>query len=321
MTTSQFYQSDKQMSVHRPITTPTISCVIVTYYPGDELIACIESIKLNIKCSFEIIISDNTSEKSRTLDHVEKIFPDVKIVKNLYNGGFSYGNNRGVENSRAPYLLLVNPDAVLLSPITDEMLTHANRSGIIAGVSRNNKGVHKITAGRFPIHPTRVFSLTGRMDPRDSLRTGKFDSRFIRVDYNEGSCYLLSRETFDSVNGFDENIFLYGEDYEISYRVYKSGKVNQIDTSLIYLHDGGYSDTREPHIVNGLIYFSRKHFGRWQELKMRSVLLLRYSVILMISLLTFGSNARSRARIPSVMKSIRNTILPNPYVSINSRRA
>lgn len=292
-----------------------LSCIIVTYYPDGELIDCIKSLQRFVQCPYEIILSDNTVENSKILEQVEIIFPDIIVRRNPVNGGFSYGNNRGVERATGAYLMLLNPDAQLLSPVTSEMVAQADYSGIIAGVSQNSAGIYKRTVGRFPVKPAMVFSLTGRMDQRSEIVSGNFRSRFVDIEYNEGSCYLIRRDVFQSVGGFDERIFLYGEDYEFSYRVSRSGRNNRLDSSLHYLHDGGYSDQREPHIVNGLIYFSRKHFGRSQELKMRIVLLARYTVLLATIMLRWVISSKARKRLSSVLRALHNVLIPNPYLA------
>jgi len=297
-----------------PSESPTLSCIIVTYHPGQELINCLRSLQDFVRCPYEVIISDNTAGESKTIDNIEGLFPNAIVIRNAVNAGFSYGNNRGAQQALGRYLLLLNPDAELLSPITYEMISNSDEYGIIAGVSEDSAGKYKRTAGRFPVKPIRAFSLTGRMDQRPDVVSGKFSNHFIDIDYNEGSCYLIRRDLFVSVGGFDERIFLYGEDYELSYRVALSGRSNCLDTSLRYRHDGGYSDRREPHIVNGLIYFSRKHFGLLQEVKMRSVLLARYAVLLGITLFKSIVSNKARIRVPSVVRALRNVLTANPYL-------
>ena len=95
-----------------------LSVIIVSYNEVDLLSDCLKSIeKFNdIGEELEVIVSDNSSSKN-VVNMISYKYPVVKFIHNEKNGGFGYGNNRGVEIATGKYLLFLNPDTLLIEPI------------------------------------------------------------------------------------------------------------------------------------------------------------------------------------------------------------
>jgi len=279
-----------------------LSVIIVTYKPGGELIDCIKSIVEKIKCDYEIIISDNSCEYNSILESVEADF-SPKILFNEKNGGYGYAINLAAKCASFDNLLIINPDAVVVSNISLEVFDELICPGIVSAICFDENGSYKKTVGIFPNKPSLLIKFSNRLRSDCGFYDGVFEGKPINIDYSEGSFYLIKKSTFDLVCGFDENIFLYGEDYEFSYRVASAGFKNYFLPNVKYMHVGGYSDSREPHIVNGLVYFARKHCGFINFALIKIVLFLRYSLLLFLN--TFKYFLGKNNRLPSIFKALK----------------
>ena len=104
----------------------TLSIIIVNYNSGEELIVCIKSIRRYLtNVSYEIIVVDNNStDNSREL--LKEFSAEIKTIILETNTGFSSANNYGVDKSTGEYLLLLNPDTILIDSTLKEMIKFLN---------------------------------------------------------------------------------------------------------------------------------------------------------------------------------------------------
>lgn len=282
-----------------------ISVVIVTYLPGNELVDCVRALDENIGCPKEIIISDNSPSTPEILDRISIDYDNILIISNSLNPGFAAGNNAGAAIAKYPILLFINPDTILKSRLDKPEDYLTQNTGIVSGYCVDQKGKYKRTAGRFPTNPLRLLVFSLRFDGRTPLKYGNFSTPKAYVDYTEGSLYLIKLETFIACRGFDENIFLYGEDYEFSYRIHISGLRNYISRDIVYMHIGGFSQGKEQLVVNGLLFFARKHLSIINFASIWTMLTLRCSILLCLySFLALFAQSR-RKRIPHIINSLR----------------
>ncbi len=99
-----------------------VSIIIVTYNSVDYLRKCLDSIyALTFSFSYEIIVIDNAS-CDNTFDFVSNTYPNINIIKNKENSGFAYANNQGIESARGKYMLLLNPDRLIMHNSIDVMI-------------------------------------------------------------------------------------------------------------------------------------------------------------------------------------------------------
>lgn len=206
---------------------------------------------------------------------------NVCYVKNEKNIGFGSAVNVGVKLARSENIVLLNPDTKLLSDInidTFESITK-NKYGLVGGVCFDENEKYKRTVGKFPISPCDLFFFERRLVNYEPFKSGDFRKLFYSVDYTEGSLYCFLKSRFLLVGGFDERIFLYGEDYELSYRFHKLNFDNVICSTLKYYHKGGYGHEKEVNLVKGLIYFSKKHHNLMTKIATKVVLKVRYNLL------------------------------------------
>ena len=285
-----------------------ISVIVVTYRPGPELLSCLNSLEKFIDCEKEIIICDNSPEASYILANVESDFKNVKVIYIQNNPGFGTANNIGAANAVHKFLMFINPDAVLTSQVNNPSDLLTDGIGILSGYCLDEEYRYKQTVGHFPISPSLLILFSRRLNSTPPFDTGVFSHDFVEIDYAEGSLYLIRADIFKQVNGFDQDIFLYGEDYELSYRIHLAGYRNVIARDLTYQHVGGFNHSREPHIVNGLLHFAKKHLPFHKRLGVRSVLVARTVLLLIIHVVLGFANQRRRKRVRPLFLSLRRTL-------------
>ena len=119
---------------------PRVSVVVLNFNGAATLERCIESIRSQSWSPFEIILVDNNSTDGSS-EQAERLFPELRIVRNYRNLGFSEGNNEGIKKSSGDLVLLANNDAILnrdaISSLVDAM---SGNVGIVSGVILDGSG-------------------------------------------------------------------------------------------------------------------------------------------------------------------------------------
>lgn len=151
----------------------------------------------------------------------------IVAVPNL---GFAAANNRGIEWTSSPFVLLLNPDAVLCTGALDTLLATANanpRAGIVGPLVLNvDASVQADSFGRFPSLTTSLGLRLRRSQQRlrgDSKRSPKRPTSTASVDWVTGAAMLVRRAAVDDVGPMDEGFFLYYEDTDWCHRMRDHG--------------------------------------------------------------------------------------------------
>ncbi|WP_222927547.1 glycosyltransferase family 2 protein [Biomaibacter acetigenes] len=231
-----------------------ISIVIVNWNSGRQLYECLKSIYNAKKDGLEIdrvVVVDNASSDN-SLFGLEEIDIPLKIIKNSTNRGFAAACNQGAKESNADYLLFLNPDTLLfkysLSKPIAFMEKAENRNIGIVGIQliNENKEISR-TCARFPTlgqFNSKIFGLD-RLFPKLSYFMAEWDHKSDRfVDHVIGAFFLVRRQLFEKLNGFDERFFVYLEDLDFSYRAKQLGYSSYYLTSTKAYHKGGGSSEK-----------------------------------------------------------------------------
>lgn len=202
-----------------------ISVIIVTWNSRDTIGRCISSIVETKYRPLEIILVDNNSSDG-TVEYVEKDFPEIIIIKNSENTGFSFANNQGIRNSRGEFILFLNPDACITPDFLDILVKEMDREPVIGicGGKIYKDGQEKI------LDSTGIFFPFFKMGPydrgEDEKDRGQYDRREF-VSGITGACALYRRECLEDIKigeeYFDENYFAYYEDVDLSWRARLKG--------------------------------------------------------------------------------------------------
>jgi O-antigen biosynthesis protein len=255
-----------------------LSIIIVNYNVKYFLEQCLyAALKAATKVSSEIIVIDNDSVDGSCQMVTEK-FPEVFLIANKENVGFSKANNQAIRIAKGEYILLLNPDTVVEEDSFLKITEFMDRTPDAGGL-----GVKMIDGkGRFlpeskrglPTPEVAFWKMSGfsGLFPH-SKRFGRYHLGYLdkdqihNVEVLAGAFMLLRRETLDKVGLLDEDYFMYGEDIDLSYRITKSGYKNYYFPETTIIHYKGES-TKKGSInyvkvfYNAMIIFAKKHFSK-----------------------------------------------------------
>jgi GT2 family glycosyltransferase len=231
---------------------PAVAVIVVSHNTRDDLVRCLASLE-HSTVPLETIVVDNASEDG-SADEAERRFPQARVLRNARNVGFGRANNRGLAESRAPLVLLLNSDAEL-RPRCLETMTAVLRErpavGIVGPRTLEEDGAVQVSFGPelSPLSEWRQRRLVAGVKARrgEALRrAADAASREHEPDWVSASCLLARREALAAVGGFDEGYFLYEEDVDLCRRVRQAGWKVLFTPSAEVIHHLGRSVARDP---------------------------------------------------------------------------
>lgn len=209
--------------------------VVIPNYNGSRFLApCLESLKTQTVQPAQIIVVDNGSEDD-SLAVLERDYPEVKVIANEDNLGFSAAVNLGIEASTTPYVLLLNNDTEADPQMIFYLEQAMHRDARAFSVASKMIQLH---------HPDLIdsagdlYTVAGWAVPRGS---GHCASRYTHSCAVFSACAgaaLYRREVFDKIGTFDERHFAYLEDVDIGYRARLFGYRNIYEPKALVRHVG-----------------------------------------------------------------------------------
>lgn len=220
---------------------------------------CLKSVQNAIETiDAEIIVVDNNSDDD-SCDVVKRLFPNIKLIENKENLGFSKGNNIGAAQANGEYICILNPDTVVAEDTFTKLLKFAvakEELGIIGCKLINGIGGFLPESKRnIPYIKAAFKKLLG--NPKDYYANHLNEYETGKVDVLVGAFMFMKREVYNQVNGFDEDYFMYGEDIDLSYKVLKSGYKNYYFGETTVIHFKGESTLRDK-------FYARRFYGAMQ---------------------------------------------------------
>lgn len=239
-----------------------VSVVIIDYKTKkllEELIISIEQCSHEVK---EIIIVDNNPEVLQ-LD----INPGIKtiICRPGKNIGFAKGNNRGFEKTSGEFILFLNPDMFLLNDVPrllKEKLLSDDKIGIIGPKFQNKDGSHQISTRRFPSLAFAVLKfIPAGLYFFKNVKDSYYDKNIMEdkekfVDTVSTGAFMVRSTLYEKLGGFDEAMFMYGEDAELCKRIRDMGYKVQYYPKAKLVHYGGQSSKLASKIAIISYYYS-----------------------------------------------------------------
>ncbi|MCK4428643.1 MAG: glycosyltransferase family 2 protein [candidate division Zixibacteria bacterium] len=252
-----------------------LSIVIVNYNVKNLLKKCLESIfEYEKDIEFEVIVVDNNST-DQSQGMLKRDFPQVKLIENKRNLGFSKGCNQGTKESRGRYILLLNPDAELTPGGFKKMIDFMDSKpevGICGPKMTDREGNLQFSCRSFPSYLTAISSsqsFLNRIFP-ENLLSQKYllknqdHSQIREVDWVSGSCLLAKREMLEKVGLLDERFYMYVEDVDLCYRAKMAGfSVFYFPQVLVIHHIGKSTQKKKFNMLvehhRSMYYFYEKH--------------------------------------------------------------
>lgn len=266
-----------------------VSFVILDYNSSQLTARCVQSIRQHVPSShYEIIIVDNGGQtgNARCLDSLTAA--DCRIVHCHINGGFGLGNQLGAHLAKGQYLCFLNSDVELthdcITPLTTYLTSHP-RTGCITPRQTRPDGKPARSFRHNPAIRHEIFGyrLFEKLCPHQYPSRDNMPETPFNVPQINGSFMLFPAKTFWAIGGFDTNIFLFYEEYDLGMRLRRKGFTCTVYPQATFLHcHGATIDKTQTHrnirreLLISQIYVYRKHHTCLHALAYQSLLLLEH---------------------------------------------
>ncbi len=212
-----------------------VSVVVLGYNTKDYLSDCFNSILAQTGAKFETLYVDNASADG-SAEFVKNNFKAVRVISSPSNTGYAGGNNFGAASARGEYLLIVNPDIIAQAGWLSKLLQFARQ--------KEREGEDVIACSKVVLadKPDTINSLGLFMSSlgfSGSVGDGEKSEKYtqpIEMFAPTGCSFLIRRETFLSLGGFDESFFMYDEDLDLGWRAANRGIATWMAPSSVIWH-------------------------------------------------------------------------------------
>ena len=254
---------------------PILSISIVNTNNKDLLKSCLKSIYENTaKSNFEIIVVDNCSTDG-SVEMINENFPNVMIISNDTRKGYGFSNNRSFERSSGKYFLVLNEDMLVLPNALDQMLEIITKNPEIGALGcrlLNPDGTLQHSCSYFPTLFNEIFS--NLIPYHLFFPNSRFRSHMYHWDHNQdkevdvikGCCILIPHDFIEKEGLFDEQFFLFSDEYDLCKRIKNAGLKVFFSPKAEIIHYGRVTVDKlntESHLIflESLIKYYKKHHG------------------------------------------------------------
>lgn len=237
-----------------PHSDPKLSIIIISYNTREMTLDCIRSVFSETKnVSFEVIVLDNASMDGSCEAIVQNFNDKVKLLPSSRNLGFANGNNRAVAEAKGTFILLLNPDTIVLDRAIDRLMSFAEahpEAGIWGG--RTQFADYSLNPASCWSRQTLWSLLSQALGLSSMFRRSNFfnpegiggwDRESQReVDIVSGCFLLIRHELWNQLRGFHPNFFMYGEEADLCLRARSFGVRPVVTSVATIIHQGGASE-------------------------------------------------------------------------------
>jgi len=256
----------------------TLSIVIVNYNTEKLLRSCLESVYAGANGTpLDIWVVDNNS-RDNSVAMLKSLFPMVKVIKNPSNVGFSRANNVVVSQSRSDFILLLNPDTLIIDDAIERVVKFMKEHpevGIAGCKVLNRDGTLQLACRRsIPTPEVAFYRLTGlsKLFPKSRVMakynmTYESPDQTHEVDAVSGAFLMIRRQVVEEVGPLDERFFMYGEELDWCLRTKRAGWSVMYYPDAQIVHYKGEStkyNSRKAALefYRAMYLFHRKHFAK-----------------------------------------------------------
>ncbi|TXK72921.1 glycosyltransferase family 2 protein [Mesonia sp. K4-1] len=271
-----------------------VSCIIINYNTAKYTLACVKSIITleNHLSNYEIIVVDNASAEDDylwLLKEFKKLnLPQLKLFRSKKNVGFGAGNMLGVQiSSPCNYYAFINNDTLHVSENSlQRLMNFMNQNetiGIVSPQMLDQDKNFRVTIDHFSSLGREILRrpLLEKLFPKTYLNRKVRYQKPTKVHYVQGSYMFIRADAFNQIGGFDDNLFLYYEESDVSRRLLKQLNLSTyLFPDLEYIHYKSAS-TKKNILIKieqkiSLLYYIRKHYGFIQYKLLLGYYIIRY---------------------------------------------
>tara|TARA_R110001592_G_scaffold296187_1_gene566538 strand:+ start:3676 stop:4578 length:903 start_codon:yes stop_codon:yes gene_type:complete len=237
---------------------PSVAIIIVNWNSYDMTSQCLESLRAIAYNNYEIVVADNGSS-DQSGDDIKNNFPEITLLKNEKNEGFTGGNNLGIRyaiNKGFDYLLLLNNDTVVTSDFLNVLIYTIDSLPKVGAIQpkimfNKERDVIWSAGGIF-----NDFLFLTKTRGENELDLGQYDIRW-RPEWITGCCFLVRTEIIKQIGPLDEKFFIYFEDSDWSFKIRNAGFELMYEPEAVIYHEVGMSNrNRSDHNEGNISPFS-----------------------------------------------------------------
>ncbi|MDQ3991503.1 MAG: glycosyltransferase family 2 protein [Actinomycetota bacterium] len=232
-----------------------LAVVVVNYNAGSYLGRCLASVfAAGGDLGLEVVVVDNAS-RDGSAERARRDHPRARVIVNQENRGFAAAANQGIRATTAPFALLLNPDAEIVTGTLAALVKVARErphAGAVGLLVRNPDGSLQPSARKVP----GLGEALGHAFLARALPDNRFSRSYTMADWDRtseravewvsGSAVLLRREATDDVGLFDEGYFMYVEDVDLCTRMRAAGWQVLFSPEVEVRHEVGVSSRAIP---------------------------------------------------------------------------
>lgn len=254
-----------------------LSVIIVNYNVKYFLELCLQAAYKAIEnIEAEIIVVDNNSTDD-SVTYIQHRFPQTTFINNTDNPGFGKANNQALAIAKGEYIIYLNPDTIVPEDCFTESISflQKNKNAGAAGVQMIDGSGNFLPESKraFPAPVTSFFKLSGLSAAFPKSKVfNKYALGYLskdehhKVDVLAGAFIISTKKILQSLGGFDEDFFMYGEDVDLSYRIQQLGYDNYYLAHPAIIHFKGESTGQDTmryinNFYEAMNIFVRKHYG------------------------------------------------------------
>lgn len=226
---------------------PDLTVIVVSYNTRALTLAALRTLLAETRQThMKVVVFDNASADD-SADAIAAEFPEVELIRNPDNVGFAKANNIVAEQADTEWLLLLNPDTEVHAGAVDRLMDFARAhpdAGIYGGRTVFPDGSLNIASCWMRMTPWSLFcAATGltALAPNSELfnpeALGGWNRDTVReVDIVVGCFFLIRRELWHRLGGFDLRYFMYGEEADLCLRAARMGYRPMITPDAEIMH-------------------------------------------------------------------------------------
>lgn len=256
--------------------TPAVSIIVISYNTREMTLKALETtFEETRETPFEIIVIDNASTDGSSDALTEQYADKAKVMCLDENLGFAAANNLAAKEATGEFLLLLNPDTEVLDGAIDKLMAFAKTypdAGIWGGRTLfadktlnptscwTNMSLWSLTSQALGL--SSMFRNSSFFNPEGM---GSWNREGIRqVDVVTGCFFLIRRDFWNSLGGFDKAFFMYAEEADLCARAAKVGAKPMVTSEATIIHHGGASETVQSdklvRLIKAKMTLIYKHF-------------------------------------------------------------
>lgn len=295
-----------------------LSIIIVNYNSKNYLRGCLDSIlNQNHKVSIEIFVSDNNSSDG-SIDMIKSDFPQVTLIENKDNIGYSAAANRAIRESSGRYVLILNNDIEVLNDSLNLMVDTMVKNptiGLLGCRLLNSNYTLQQSFGYFNLGflSEAIQKIFFNRYKRGNRLVGRYlykiHKKFKEVDWISGACIMTRREAMDDVGLMDEHYFMFFEEIDLCNRVRKTGWKIYYTPDAKMIHHGGKSSSAEFDRImieyrKSQLYFYKKHYGVSYMKILKLYLILKISFLYIKDTIRGLLTEKDTNKVPGILLSV-----------------